>query len=479
MDSWTMGEVQILSQLDMLRDANEVVHDRSHFSLLQKRQADMCVEDDVEFPIFANNDEFTFTPEKASAYHSYEEILSDDEGRGNCMQLSKCFTVETDDYQKCEPSSFGGNRKDGICTWLAENAEADALVNVHDNADFAQFHSLSARAKRSGGKDKARHKFSFRRQSHPDLFRDITHVVESDTSLKGKDVDDMKNHVMPAEIPVSHTHTTTSMAELLVRVQDEPDLPEGSIIEYNETKGTSRQLAVKRSIPSQDHSDIDDDLDCLRSDSSEEDEYNHQALELAMPESKQKTIADQFHEALGAASTNDEEHMYAVPRNTGVGLFGKLQRVMHREKERDSYFLNKLPSEDEASCFDVKIMSRSLEGKLIVCSCSSIENDETSTNTNSPQNVVKRKQMTIIFSSRICSDVELDVGTLVRIHPPWKEVNVKGKEDTLCVSIEVDTENGFEIKDMSGWSSNQATKLLGVADALAYLHHDCLPYIKH
>ncbi|GKG50876.1 hypothetical protein Tco_0539000, partial [Tanacetum coccineum] len=30
-----------------------------------------------------------------------------------------------------------------------------------------------------------------------------------------------------------------------------------------------------------------------------------------------------------------------------------------------------------------------------------------------------------------------------------------------------------------GWSSNQATNLLGVADALAYLHHDCLPDIKH
>ena len=44
-------------------------------------------------------------------------------------------------------------------------------------------------------------------------------------------MDDMRNHVMPAEIPVSHTHTMTPMAELLVRVQYEPDLPEESIIE--------------------------------------------------------------------------------------------------------------------------------------------------------------------------------------------------------------------------------------------------------
>ena len=66
------------------------------------------------------------------------------------MQLSKYFTVEIDDYLKCEQSSLGGNKKDGICTWLAENAEADTLVNVNDNADFAQFHPVSARTKRSG-----------------------------------------------------------------------------------------------------------------------------------------------------------------------------------------------------------------------------------------------------------------------------------------------------------------------------------------
>ncbi|GKC48503.1 hypothetical protein Tco_1071248 [Tanacetum coccineum] len=42
----------------------------------------------------------------------------------------------------------------------------------------------------------------------------------------------------------------------------------------NEPKGTSREFDVKRSILSHDHSDIDDDLDSLRSDSSEEDEFS-------------------------------------------------------------------------------------------------------------------------------------------------------------------------------------------------------------
>ena len=53
---------------------------------------------------------------------------------------------------------FEGNRKDGICTCLAENAEADTLAHVNDNADFAQFHPVSVRAK-SSGNDRCIHCF--------------------------------------------------------------------------------------------------------------------------------------------------------------------------------------------------------------------------------------------------------------------------------------------------------------------------------
>ncbi|XP_076915150.1 uncharacterized protein LOC143574395 [Bidens hawaiensis] len=192
--------------------------------------------------------------------------------------------------------------------------------------------------------------------------------------------------------------------------------------------------AVTRSILSTGHDDIDDNPDYLGSDSSEENEYNHQIQEVIMPESKQKTIADQFHEALGATSTNEDDSMYAVPQHTGFGLFGKLKRVMQCEKEKDSIFLNKLQKEDETSCLDVKILSKTLEGKLTVCLCSSIETDESLTLKDNPPNIIKRKNMTIIFSSRICDDVELDVGTLVRLHPPWKEVNVNGNETSVILS---------------------------------------------
>ncbi|KAI3805928.1 hypothetical protein L1987_21816 [Smallanthus sonchifolius] len=407
------GELQILSQLDRLRDVNEIINE-NQTTLLHERQIDTCVEDDVEFPFFSNMGEITYTSWKASS------CVSDDRNKvtGNCMQSSKNLTSEADNYQKMNLFSSGGNRN-GVCTWLAANAEEDASITVNDNSNCASFHSLSSKLKRSskGGQGKAKHKFSIRTQSHNDnLFKDSSHAYESHTSINGKEMDGITNYVMPAGFPVSHTHSTTSIAELLLRVQDEHDLPEGSTMNialYNKTEGQSKEGAVKRSLLSTGHSDIDDDPDCLGSDSSEEKEYNDQIQELIMRESKQKTMADQFHEALGAASTNEDGHMYAVPQHTGFGLFGKLQRVMQSEKEKDSIFLNKL-QEDEASCLNVKIQSKTLEGKLTVCSCSSIENDESLTSTDNPLSITKTKNMTIVFSSRVCSDVELDVGTLER-----------------------------------------------------------------
>lgn len=39
---------------------------------------------------------------------------------------------------------------------------------------------------------------------------------------------------------------------------------------------------------------------------------------------------------------------------------------------------------------------------------------------------------TVIFSSRICGSVELEVGDFVRIHPPWYEIYL-GISDTLII----------------------------------------------
>ncbi|XP_071717249.1 uncharacterized protein [Rutidosis leptorrhynchoides] len=335
------GEVQILSQLDMLRDANEVNHERDQTSLSQKSQADTCDEDDVEFPIFANNGDFTY------ACNSDEDVISDNEITGNCMQLSKRFAYEADNYQKNVHSSIGGNGKDGICTWLAANTESDAFINVKDDADSVSLLSASAKVKRSskGGLGKTKHKFSIRTHVNNNLYTDTSLVDEIHTSVKEKDMDESKKYGMITELPVLHTHTTTSIAELLDRVQDEHDISKEHTMKYNITEDISEQPSVGRSLLSVDQRYVEDDVECLGSDTSDEDEDNHQVQEHTLAGYKQKTIADQFQEALGAASTNEEGHTYAVPRLRGIGLFGQLQRVMQIEKERDLYSLNNLQRE--------------------------------------------------------------------------------------------------------------------------------------
>ncbi|KAJ0601358.1 hypothetical protein HanRHA438_Chr00c30g0855051 [Helianthus annuus] len=43
-------------------------------------------------------------------------------------------------------------------------------------------------------------------------------------------MDGMTRYMTPARFSISHTHSTTSVAELLLRVQNEHDLPEGSTV---------------------------------------------------------------------------------------------------------------------------------------------------------------------------------------------------------------------------------------------------------
>lgn len=91
---------------------------------------------------------------------------------------------------------------------------------------------------------------------------------------------------------------------------------------------------------------------------------------------------------------------------------------------------------DEASCIDVKILSRFFEAKLTVCNCSLVENEESSQQGESYQILkeCRRRLNTVIFSSRACGDVELEVANLIRIHPPWKEVQVTGSDKIIILA---------------------------------------------
>ncbi|MCI01621.1 hypothetical protein A2U01_0022648 [Trifolium medium] len=44
----------------------------------------------------------------------------------------------------------------------------------------------------------------------------------------------------------------------------------------------------------------------------------------------------------------------------------------------------------------------------------------------------KGGQRTIIFNPRVCDNVDLEVGSLIRIYPPWKKVQVGNDTIILC-----------------------------------------------
>ncbi|KAK7259384.1 hypothetical protein RIF29_24991 [Crotalaria pallida] len=149
-----------------------------------------------------------------------------------------------------------------------------------------------------------------------------------------------------------------------------------------------------------------------------------------------QTMADRFQEALGS-SVIDERTNITKLNSFRAGIFGKLQQVMQKEKETDMYFCKQLQTGASVlGCVDVKIISRYLDGKLTVCLCSfgkNIENSLLQDNTKGMGFGDKEgSQITVIFSPRVCDNVDLEVGNLIRIHPPWKEVQVGNDNIILC-----------------------------------------------
>ncbi|XP_057431161.1 uncharacterized protein LOC130724019 isoform X2 [Lotus japonicus] len=182
----------------------------------------------------------------------------------------------------------------------------------------------------------------------------------------------------------------------------------------------------------------EDSPEPLDSGSSSDNEVDDQQVKMNSPRKKMQTMADRFQEALGSSSVINEASHVGALNSLSTGIFGKLQQVMQKEKESDMDFWKKLQAgarpDSEHGCVDVKIISRYLDGKLTVCHCSFgkyTENfllqDEGMGSGGS-----KSGQSTIIFSPRVCDHVDLEVGNFIRIHPPWKEVQVGNDNIILC-----------------------------------------------
>lgn len=113
-----------------------------------------------------------------------------------------------------------------------------------------------------------------------------------------------------------------------------------------------------------------------------------------------------------------------------------MQRVIQIEKERElaQLKISSAGTLDERLYIYVRILSRSMEAKLTVCTCTSIGDGEDSL-LNSLQMKMRNAErtLTIIFNSKMCSNVNLEVGNVIRLHPPWKEVQVTRKDAAVIL----------------------------------------------
>lgn len=452
----TKGRGQVLSQLEILRDARGLEHVIGPSNTPQKRDKLFCIQDEVD-----DKRQLTCLADRVSTCTSDEENISDEEViKENNMLLVRSISSGCGNFQKVNFPVSRIVRNDEECAWSAVNREVEELVHVNENAMCSSSPAIFSKMSKSGKgvRGKAKPKFSFHLQSHKNANGDTSMpVLEASESVKpvtaeqsmsdlleffkGGRIEQSNIHVVQDDVSVGENCTKHSMAVLLDSFRESNALPQGDAKVISRTK-ERLQLVVKRNVCSLGDRTLDADkspdiLDTDLSTSSDEKVF-HQNLEHIIPESKRKkSMADQFQEAIGVGSARDEEISFALSTHMGTGLFGKLQHVIQNEKERDVNFMKQLQAQAcmEGSYFDVRILSRWLEAKLTVCSCTFIRHKEDSQWVDNCQIELKTgRTYSIMFSSRSCGDVELEVGNLIRIYSPWKEICVVEKNEIVILS---------------------------------------------
>nr|XP_010326590.1 uncharacterized protein LOC101258897 isoform X5 [Solanum lycopersicum] len=467
------GGLGVLSQLERLTDVKRLHHstDTVNSDQLQRRTG-LCEEDDVEVPLFKSqdgslinkndqdgsfinkndhwkalscslDDEFCHVTRITSTCNSEEEIMSDDEMR---------------------PSTDGKFKRDGKSTMLKVSADCKSGAFFNKDAGCSSVYGASSKLNRSSkgspGKSKAKFLFQSRPQKkdyalvvhdscetcmplsvlplNAELDMQRKNIESLDDLLEnygGNEVQQFEENLVSSEVAVVHDPNEHSMAEVLDHFQHTSSSRGNP--KMLQTKIPGSRFLRKRNLlllgdRNMSNGEQPEELD---SDPSSDEDVNEvpQILKSAIP---QRTMADQFHLALGAVSTNER---LCIARPKQFGLSGRLQHVMQCEKDRDTYFLEKsqthAASSGAESFIDVRILSSSLEAKLTVCFCALHGDEEGSECLSNPRERkgTGRREFTIIFNSRICKDVELEIGNVIRIHQPWKEVHVNEKDEAIIL----------------------------------------------
>ncbi|MCL7044590.1 hypothetical protein MKW94_019523 [Papaver nudicaule] len=361
---------------------------------------------------------------------------------------------------------------DEASTWSTVNKEAEELIILHGNTDSSSSRTATIEAKKivKGTRGKAKPKFSIHFLSHkgesslPSIVKDENEklrkvgpiqegledlediVMEYSMTDPQQDLVEENNKRSEAQVhanlsALEHRDIEHSVSELLDGLQEKNGPVGRTTTKPNiRTKSKKHQITRKRNMYQLDSSlDIEDPAEPMDDDTSSEDEeaklliHGQNQLRVATLESKEQAMSDRFYEAFNETTEDDCRTRFLSINHTG-GYYSRLQQVMQTEKQRHAEFLKRLlemSGEDKSIC--VKIMSRCLEAKLTVCECSCQEINKNS-HCGSPESSMNfGLKTTIVFNSRMCSDVEIEVGNVIRIYPPWSEVQVMGKNKSVIL----------------------------------------------
>ncbi|KAK8636006.1 hypothetical protein V6N13_004716 [Hibiscus sabdariffa] len=419
---------QLQSRLEALKENC----DNNRLNNQEQEHSTFCFEEDVEVP--DSPDEVDCLPSQRLCRRvSYEELVSDSEEDGVHSKTSIVSGAKKSDH------SYGIKERDGGNAWSTVTKEAEALIHSDKNVSSFSSHITCPKSDKScrGSRSKMKLTFSFGFQPHGGVSWPAISDNKNDMSTKAEVLEDFsgeEENQFPANVEalglgfIGH-----SMAERLDDLQDNPSLLRGNLKMHSRAKGKRVQATLKKSICSLGDRTIEsEDLyEPFSGGSSSNDEADCRNLKLAIPEIKKHTISDKFQEALGTTSLSAEGTSFPRLGAFSTGLFGMLQQVIQKERETDTYFMTKFQngatSKNETSSITVKIVSRYLDAKLTVCHCSFVKTIEGFLENEG-------QKVTVIFNHRICTNVDLEIGSLICIHPPWMEVDVTGNSEKVILS---------------------------------------------
>lgn len=79
----------------------------------------------------------------------------------------------------------------------------------------------------------------------------------------------------------------------------------------------------------------------------------------------------------------------------------------------------------------MRILKKSLEGRLTTCKCEVIQAPLTWMAEPSDSSSVNRVE--VIFNSKVAAELDVDVGGLVRIDPPWQQLTIMGSSRKIIL----------------------------------------------